>query len=49
MEFFTCPCPERGNVVLNGVNQGPNKDDDGKLLTKQCNTGEHTRTLCFGG
>jgi hypothetical protein len=39
MEFFQCPCPERGNVILNGRNQGPNKDEQGNLMTKQCNTG----------
>jgi len=39
MEFFQCPCPERGNVILNGKDQGANKDDAGNLLTKQCNRG----------
>jgi hypothetical protein len=50
MEFFQCPCPERGNVILNGRDQGPNKDDDGNLLTKQCNRGRHYISLrCRGG
>jgi len=39
IEFFVCPCPDRGSVFLNGIDQGPNKDDAGNLLTKQCNTG----------
>jgi hypothetical protein len=50
MEFFQCPCPERGNVILNGIDQGPNKDDSGILLTKQCARGLHYVTLqCRNG
>jgi hypothetical protein len=45
MEFFVCPCTEIGNVILDGIDQGPNKDDAGNLLTKQCNAGIHTITL----
>ena len=45
MEFFTCPCPERGNVILDGNDQGPNKDKAGNLLTKQCNAGLHKIAL----
>ncbi len=41
MEFFRCPCPEKGNVILDGNDQGPNMDEDGSLLTKQCNSGLH--------
>lgn len=50
MEFFTCPCPQRGNVLLDGNDQGPNKNDDGNLLTKQCNRGLHYVSLkCADG
>jgi hypothetical protein len=50
MEFFQCPCPERGNVILNGRDQGPNKDEHGNLLTKQCNRGRQYISLrCRGG
>ena len=45
MEFFTCPCPARGKVILDGVSQGPNKDQAGNLVTKQCNTGLHKIAL----
>lgn len=45
MEFFVCPCPSRANVILDGNDQGPNKDGSGNLLTKQCNTGLHTVAL----
>ena len=50
MEFFRCPCPLTGNVVLDGADLGPNKDGSGKLLTKMCNAGLHTISLlCPGG
>lgn len=50
MEFFRCPCPETGNVILDGKDLGPNKDTAGKLWTKQCNEGLHTIALrCLGG
>ncbi len=50
MEFFRCPCPKRGNVILDGSDQGPNKDEGGNLLTKQCNAGLHKIALkCPGG
>jgi len=45
MEFFTCSCPEKGDVILDGVSQGSNKDHAGNLITKQCNTGLHKITL----
>lgn len=45
MEFFRCPCPQKGNVILDGSDQGPNKDDTGKLLTKMCNEGLHRIVL----
>lgn len=45
MEFFRCPCPVIGNIILDGKDQGPNKDGAGKLWTKQCNAGLHTITL----
>jgi len=50
MEFFTCPCTERGDVILDGVSQGPNKDQAGNLKTKTCNSGLHTIALkCYNG
>jgi hypothetical protein len=50
MEFFVCPCLATGNVILNGNDQGPNKDSSGKLLTKQCNEGRHIIALqCLTG
>lgn len=50
MEFYTCPCPARGDVILNGQGQGPNKDQAGNLLTKQCNPGLHKVALkCSAG
>ena len=45
MEFFVCSCPATGNVILDGNDQGPNKDDSGNLQTKQCNAGLHTIVL----
>lgn len=45
MEFFVCPCPEIGNVILDGKGQGPNKNGAGKRLTKMCNEGLHTVAL----
>ena len=49
MEFFQCPCPERGEVILDNVGQGPNKDVAGNVLPKQCNEGRHTISLkCTG-
>ena len=45
MEFFVCPCPATGNVILDGVDQGPNRDGSGNLQTKQCDTGLHTLQL----
>jgi len=47
MEFFVCPCPATGNVILNGYDQGPNKNAAGELLAKQCNAGKHTISLQF--
>jgi predicted acylesterase/phospholipase RssA len=45
MEFFQCLCPVTGRVILDGIDQGPNKDSAGNLLTKQCNAGLHTISL----
>ena len=45
MEFSTCPSPATGTVILDGTDQGPNKDAAGNLLPKQCNTGLHTLSL----
>jgi len=45
MEFFICPSSATGIVILDGNNQGPNKDDSGRLLTKMCNKGRHTVSL----
>lgn len=45
MEFIRCPCPVKGNVILNGKDLGPNKTKAGKLRTKQCNEGLHTISL----
>ena len=45
MEFFTCPCPERGDVILDGKSQGSNKNQAGDLVTKQCNAGLHKIAL----
>lgn len=45
MEFFLCHCTVTGRVILDGSDQGPNKDSDGNLLTKQCNAGLHTIAL----
>lgn len=45
MEFFVCPCPMTGTVILDGADQGPNKDETGRLLTKQCNPGVHSFEL----
>ncbi|MBN2429810.1 MAG: hypothetical protein JXK94_15855 [Deltaproteobacteria bacterium] len=41
MEFFTCPCLERGVVILDGNEQGSNKDENGNLRTFQCGRGLH--------
>ncbi|MDD2337678.1 MAG: hypothetical protein PHD01_14010 [Geobacteraceae bacterium] len=45
MEFFQCPCPEKGEVILDGKDQGLNKDAAGNLLTKLCNRGLHYISL----
>jgi hypothetical protein len=34
-------------VILDGNDQGPNRDHAGNLKTKQCNTGLHTIALLF--
>lgn len=50
MEFFTCLCPKRGNVIIDGVIQGFNKNQVGDLVTKQCNSGLHQIALkCLDG
>ena len=49
-EFFVCPCPATGNIILDGHDQGLNKYASGKLWTKQCGTGLHRISLqCRGG
>ncbi len=45
IEFFVCPCPDRGSIFIDGKNQGFNKDEAGNLLPKQCNTGLHKINL----
>lgn len=45
MEFFVCPCPETGTVILDGIDQGPNRDAAGLLQAKHCNPGRHTVAL----
>jgi hypothetical protein len=45
IQFFICQCAFTGNVILDGNDQGPNKNDSGNLLTKQCNAGLHTISL----
>ena len=42
MELFQCLCSVTGRVILDGTDQGPNRDSDGSVLTKQCNEGLHT-------
>jgi hypothetical protein len=50
MEFFVCPCPATGRVMLDGEDQGPNKNADGVLLPKECNAGGHRISLrCADG
>ncbi|MGA3208070.1 MAG: hypothetical protein ABSE05_09610 [Syntrophales bacterium] len=49
-EFFQCPCSGKGDVILDGSNEGPNKDDADNLLPKQCNAGQHVISLeCSSG
>jgi hypothetical protein len=45
MEFFVCPCSVTGSVILDGNDQGTNKDGAGRLLTKMCNKGLHAISL----
>jgi len=45
MEFFVCPCPGIGKVLLDDKDQDLNKDDSGTLLKKQCNEGFHKVAL----
>ena len=47
MEFFRCPCPKRGSVILNGSDLGSNMDATGKLLTKVCGQGLQRISLQF--
>jgi hypothetical protein len=35
VEFFQKSCPERGNVILNGIGQARRMDESGNLLTKK--------------
>jgi hypothetical protein len=49
MEFFTAPCPGRGQVFINGVFLGENKSID-ELSVFQCNPGYHNISLtCLVG
>ncbi|MGA3086758.1 MAG: hypothetical protein ABSE95_18560 [Thermodesulfobacteriota bacterium] len=45
MEFFQCPCPKKGRVILDGSSQGFNRDNSGNMITKKCNPGLHTIAL----
>lgn len=45
MEFFTCPCPGNGRVILDGNEQGNNKDENGNMRTLQCGQGLHQIAL----
>jgi hypothetical protein len=45
VEFFVCPCKVTARVILDGKDQGPNKDAAGKLRTIQCNAGLHSVSL----
>jgi hypothetical protein len=45
MEFFVCPCKATAHVVLDGNDQGLNRDSSGGLRTIQCNAGLHTVSL----
>ena len=50
MEFFTCPCPGKGTVILDGNEQGSNRDEDGGLRVFQCGRGLHRIALeCTDG
>lgn len=50
MEFFACPCPGRGRVMMDGNEQGDNKEDDGSVRTLQCGRGLHRIALeCADG
>ncbi len=50
MDFFCCPCPVKGTVILDGNEQGPNKDESGDDRTLQCGSGKHRIALnCLVG
>lgn len=50
MEFFRCPCPGRGEVVLDGSYQGENKNGSGEIRILQCGPGLHEVALtCLVG
>jgi len=50
MEFFTCPCACKGKVILDGNDQGENKNENDDLLVKQCGRGLHQIALeCVDG
>ena len=40
MEFFTVPCPGRGEGFIDGISLGENKSN-GELNVFQCNPGNH--------
>ena len=45
MEFFKCPCPGEGTVMIDGDPQGSNRDEEGEFDILQCNRGHHTVEL----
>lgn len=50
MEFFTCPCPGNGRVLVDGNLQGDNKEGSGNNRTLQCGRGLHQIALeCVHG
>ncbi|MBU5638901.1 hypothetical protein KOM00_19450 [Geomonas sp. Red69] len=50
MEYFVCRCRGIGEVFVDGVSQGTNKDADGKVSVKLCNPGLHIISLrCQNG
>ena len=49
MEFFTVPCPGRGEVSIDGSFQGENKDGE-RLHVFQCSEGLHDISMtCLVG
>lgn len=49
MEFFTVPCPGRGEFFIDGISVGENKSN-GELNVFQCNPGHHCISMnCIVG